>query len=102
MGGMARRVEIQKMGTEEGALLLLRRVKYIADCASLEAADEDDRARAKEITLQLDGLPLALDQAAAYIEETGCGLLGYLDLSWFSVKWKIGAVSLATRSNSIG
>jgi hypothetical protein len=29
---------------------------------------------------ELGGLPLALDQAGAYIEETGCGLSGYLDL----------------------
>jgi hypothetical protein len=28
----------------------------------------------------MDGLPLALDQAGAYIEETGCGLATYLDL----------------------
>ena len=28
----------------------------------------------------MDGLPLALDQAGAYIEETSCGLSGYLDL----------------------
>ena len=30
--------------------------------------------------MQLDGLPLALDQAGAYIEETSSGLLGYFDL----------------------
>ena len=48
--------------------------------ALLEQAAEADRATAKEITAQLDGLPLALDQAGAYIEETGCGLLGYLEL----------------------
>ena len=41
---------------------------------------EADQATAKEIAAQLDGLPLALDQAGAYIEETGCGLSGYLDL----------------------
>ena len=79
-GAMARRLEIQEMGTEEGALLLLRRAKYIAEDAPLNAAVEADQARAKEIATQLDGLPLALDQAAAYIEETGCGLSGYLDL----------------------
>jgi len=28
----------------------------------------------------MDGLPLALDQAGAYIEETGCGLARYLEL----------------------
>ncbi|MDQ3959887.1 MAG: hypothetical protein M3255_06305 [Pseudomonadota bacterium] len=28
----------------------------------------------------MDGLPLALDQAGAYIEETACGLSDYFDL----------------------
>ena len=79
-GAIARRVEIQEMGTEEGALFLLRRAKYIAEDAPLDAAAEADQATAKEIATQLDGLPLALDQAGAYIEETGCGLSGYLDL----------------------
>jgi hypothetical protein len=57
------------MGKEEGALFLLRR----ATCIAEEAADEDDHSNAEKITTQLDGLPLALDQAGAYIEETGCG-----------------------------
>ena len=80
VGAIAGRVEIREMGIEEGALFILRRAKYIAETASLEAATEADRATAKEITTQLDGLPLALDQAAAYIEETACGLSGYLEL----------------------
>jgi hypothetical protein len=79
-GAVARLVEIQEMGTEEGALFLLRRATCIAENAVLEPAEEDDRVRAKVIVTQLDGLPLALDQAGAYIEETGCGLSGYLEL----------------------
>ena len=79
-GAVARLVEIQEMGTEEGALFLLRRATCIAQDAVLEAAEEYDRVRAKVIVTQLDGLPLALDQAGAYIEETGCGLSGYLEL----------------------
>jgi hypothetical protein len=79
-GAVARLVEIQEMGTEEGALFLLRRAKYIAGGAPLDAATEADQSMAKEITAQLDGLPLALDQAGAYIEETGCGLSRYLEL----------------------
>jgi tetratricopeptide (TPR) repeat protein len=80
VGGIARRVEIQEMGTGEGALFLLRRSKYITPNALFEAAEPTDRAMAKEIALQLDGLPLGLDQAGAYIEETACGLAGYLGL----------------------
>jgi predicted ATPase len=79
-GPIARRLDIEKMKSDDGALLLLRRSKYIAENAPLEAAVESDQARAKEIATQLDGLPLALDQAAAYIEETGCGISDYLNL----------------------
>jgi tetratricopeptide (TPR) repeat protein len=79
-GATARRVEIREMETEEGALFLLRRATCIAEDAVLEAAVEDDHSNAEKIATQLDGLPLALDQAGAYIEETGCGLSGYLDL----------------------
>jgi tetratricopeptide (TPR) repeat protein len=79
-GAVARRVDIREMGIEEGALFLLRRAKYITEDAPLHAAAEDDQAQAKEIAARLDGLPLALDQAGAYIEETGCGIAGYLEL----------------------
>jgi tetratricopeptide (TPR) repeat protein len=79
-GAVARSVEIQKMGTEEGALLLLRGAKHIAEDALIEAANPADRRDAEAIATQLGGLPLALDQAGAYIKETGCGLSGYLDL----------------------
>jgi tetratricopeptide (TPR) repeat protein len=79
-GATARRVEIQEMETEEGALFLLRRATCIAEDAPLDDATEVDRARAKEIATALDGLPLALDQAGAYIEETGGGFLKYLNL----------------------
>jgi tetratricopeptide (TPR) repeat protein len=80
VGAIARLVEMQDMDTDEGALFLLRRAKYIAEDAFLETAIEVDQAIANEITAQLDGLPLALDQAATYIEETSCGLSGYLEL----------------------
>ena len=79
VGAVARLVEIHEMGTEEGALFLLRRANYVGENAALDSASKADQAKAKEITTQLDGLPLALDQAAAYIEETGCGLSGYLE-----------------------
>jgi Tfp pilus assembly protein PilF len=69
-GAIAQSVELEKMELEEGALFLLRRAKVIAPDAPLEAACEADRKPAREITEEVAGLPLALDQAAAYIEET--------------------------------
>ncbi len=79
MGRLAKRVEIEKMELEEGTLFLLRRANIIAPDASLDTASPTDAAKAKEIVQAVDGLPLALDQAAAYIEETECGLAGYLN-----------------------
>jgi tetratricopeptide (TPR) repeat protein/predicted MPP superfamily phosphohydrolase len=80
VGAIGRRVEIREMGVEEGALFLLRRAKYIAEDTPLEVVVESDRAGAKEIVMELGGLPLALDQAGAYIEETSCGIAKYLYL----------------------
>ncbi len=80
MGGLARRVEIEKMGLEEGTLFLLRRAGRLAPDASLESAPATDHAAAQELVRLVDGLPLALDQAGAYIEETQCGVAGYLTL----------------------
>jgi tetratricopeptide (TPR) repeat protein len=77
-GALARRIDLEKMEPEEGALFLLRRAKLIPPDALLKDASDADRIKAKEISLVLDGLPLALDQAGAYIEETACRLSDYL------------------------
>jgi tetratricopeptide (TPR) repeat protein len=79
-GAIAQSVELEKMELEEGALFLLRRAKLIAPDAPLEAAAEADRKPAREITGEVAGLPLALDQAAAYIEETPSTPAKYLKL----------------------
>jgi hypothetical protein len=72
-GALARSIEVDKMKTEEGALFLLRRAK-------VPQASELDRRNATIIVGEMDGLPLALDQAGAYIEETGCSVATYLEL----------------------
>jgi tetratricopeptide (TPR) repeat protein/transcriptional regulator with XRE-family HTH domain len=77
-GVLAQRVELFKMSQEEGALLLLRRAKLLETGAVLEEAADEDRISAQELSQLLDGLPLALDQAGAYVEETGCALADYL------------------------
>ncbi len=77
---IARRIEIEEMDVEEGALFLLRRATIIDSGSTLDAASIADQTTAKEISQAMDGLPLALDQAGAYIEETGYGLSDYLQL----------------------
>ena len=80
MGGLARKIELDIMGPEEGAELLLRRAGIIKEDATLEHASTTDRAAALDIVRAMDGLPLALDQAGAYIEETNESASNYLTM----------------------
>jgi tetratricopeptide (TPR) repeat protein/transcriptional regulator with XRE-family HTH domain len=79
-GTVAQSVNLRKMDTQEGALFLLRRTKHLSPDAGISEADPAEYSSALEIAQVLDGLPLALDQAGAYIEETACPLADYLDL----------------------
>jgi tetratricopeptide (TPR) repeat protein len=78
--GWVGKVGITEMTPEEGALFLLRRAKLIALADALGAASETDRAAATEVTNEVDGLPLALDQAGAFIEEMSSSPGEYLEL----------------------
>jgi len=80
MGRLAQRVEIETMEPDEGALFLLHRANLLPYEADLGQATEMQRRTAKDICQTLGGLPLALDQAGAYIEETACSLSDYLAL----------------------
>ena len=70
IGTLGSRVDLQKMEQEDGALLLLKRARLLRPGASIGTVPAEARAQAELLTELLDGLPLALDQAGAYIEET--------------------------------
>src|SRR6266567_4774145 len=72
VGSIAESIEVEKMGWLEGTHLLLRRANRF------EGSSDEDVNEAGNIVIALDYLPLALDQAGAYIEETGCSLSHYL------------------------
>ena len=80
LGDLAAKVEVTRMDADEGALLLLRRAKAIADDADLAAASDYEQSLAHALNTEMDGLPLALDQAGAYIEEQMLSLEEYLEL----------------------
>jgi len=80
LGAIAQSIEVEKMGLDEGMMFLLRRAKLLAPDSTPDQAMPEQQVQATEIVAVLDGLPLALDQAGAYIEETRCGLSRYLDL----------------------
>jgi tetratricopeptide (TPR) repeat protein len=77
-GRIARRIEIEKMEPEEGAYFLLRRAALLDPDAPLDAASPRDLKAAREIVQAMIGLPLAIDQAGAFIDETRCSLSDYL------------------------
>ena len=79
-GQFAQRVEVDIFPKEQGTLFLLHRAKILSSDATLEQATEQDRSVASHIHEELGGLPLALDQAGAYIEETQSSLVDYLTL----------------------
>ncbi len=84
LGTLAQGIELSPMPAEEALLFLLRRAKVLSPASAREqlaqfaqrAPEEYDAAR--ELARLLGGLPLALDQAGAYVEETGCSLSDYL------------------------
>ncbi len=78
--GIYQRIEIKKMEPIEGALFLLRRAKLIPEQVGLDGVSEEEFGLAEKISQDMDGLPLALDQAGAFIEETPSSLAEYLDL----------------------
>lgn len=78
-GTVAQSIQLHPMKQEEAVPFLLRRAGVLPLQAPLLAASAAEHDCAIEIAHLLDGLPLALDQAGAYIEETACGLSGYLE-----------------------
>lgn len=78
VGRIAYTLTVENMEREEGTLLLLRRARLIELDDPLMQISLHTQAQA--IVQKMDGLPLALEQAGAYIEETGCSLTHYLAL----------------------
>jgi len=74
VGSLAASIGVEKMNLTEGMYLLLRRANRF------EHAWDEDQKEAINVVIALDYLPLALDQAGAYIEETACSFSHYLQM----------------------
>jgi len=74
VGSLGIAIDVEKMGFQEGAHLLLRRAQR------LQSLSDDETSAAELLVVALDHFPLALEQAGAYIEETGCTFAHYLHL----------------------
>jgi tetratricopeptide (TPR) repeat protein/transcriptional regulator with XRE-family HTH domain len=79
-GALGENLAVEKLDQAEGIVLLLRRAKLLPPDAPLDNASRLLYSQARAIVQALDGFPLALDQAGAYLEETGCNLGDYLTL----------------------
>jgi tetratricopeptide (TPR) repeat protein len=78
-GFLTQCIEIPPLSLQEGATFLLRRAKHIKAGTMLEDVEQEHQKQAIVIAEEMDGLSLALDQAAAYIEETQCDIGEYLE-----------------------
>ncbi|HET8841587.1 MAG TPA: FxSxx-COOH system tetratricopeptide repeat protein, partial [Ktedonobacteraceae bacterium] len=84
LGTLAGPLELPPMTNEEGVALLLRRARRLEAFTSAPPLSQklplalSYPVEAVELVRVLEGLPLALDQAGAYIEETGCSIAEYL------------------------
>jgi len=74
-GDVAYSIAVEGLTVEEGANFLLKRAKVI-DLTSQTI----EREAAENICRMMEGLPLALEQVGAYIEETMCSLKHYSNL----------------------
>ncbi len=84
LGTLAHSLELSPMTLEEGTLFVLRRVQLLKEDLIRKSGSDDAQPlppaweAAQELVNVMGGLPLALDQAGAYIEETGCSIADYL------------------------
>jgi tetratricopeptide (TPR) repeat protein/transcriptional regulator with XRE-family HTH domain len=77
LGSFVQYLEVEKMATDEGIHFLLRRVPLLHQEVASDTLAPSVLEDAATLVQLMDGLPLALDQAGAYIDETGCDLAHY-------------------------
>jgi len=79
-GALAPSLPVPPLEVPEGVRFLLRRARLFPRDISGDESNLPQVRQAQEIVQMLEGLPLALDQAGAYIEEMGESLEGYFQI----------------------
>ncbi|HET8843453.1 MAG TPA: FxSxx-COOH system tetratricopeptide repeat protein [Ktedonobacteraceae bacterium] len=81
-GLLAQPIAVPSMSQSEGVTLLLQRARQPVSLLQAEAALSPQQSQtvsaAERLVDLLDGLPLALDQAGAYIDESSCSVAEYV------------------------
>ncbi len=80
LSGIEGWAKVEPLPTEDAMLLLLRRAHLLGAEEPLSSLTPQQQQQARTLVEELGGLPLTLDQAGAYLDETGCGLADYLTL----------------------
>ncbi|MGH2482082.1 MAG: tetratricopeptide repeat protein, partial [Ktedonobacteraceae bacterium] len=86
LGTLARGLDVLPLPQEDALLFVLRRAKVLEledhkqQIRQFAKQKREQYSAAAELVMELGGLPLALDQAGAYLEETHCTFSSYLDL----------------------
>lgn len=75
---LAAPLSVEPLDERVGAELLLHRARLLGQGQVLEDALARDQQAARQISHLVGGLPLALDQAGAYIDEIQCKVQDYL------------------------
>lgn len=73
-------LSIEKLTHEQSIKFLFRRIHLLNEKDELSNITEVEQRAAKHLCALLDGLPLALEQAAAYIDKNECSIAEYLVL----------------------
>lgn len=64
-------LQVPELSKQDGALVVLRRAEIIAADAAIDDWSDDAAKAALKLAEEMQGLPLALDQAGAYIANSG-------------------------------
>lgn len=80
LGTLASMIELDRLSTPESTELLLRRMHHLDERHTFKQLSPDTEALAQTLADLMDGLPLALDQAGAYLQQTQCNLREFLRL----------------------
>lgn len=76
----SRPLNLEALSGDAGAQCILRRSGLLGEQQQLKDVSHAELEAAYRLTELMKGLPLALEQAGAYINDTGCGIRRYLTL----------------------
>ena len=78
LGTLAHLLPLEPLTNDEGMRFLWQRIRNRSIHSQSQVLTEQERLATEALCMAMDGLPLALDQAGAYLLESGCQIADYL------------------------